>query len=312
MNIGIILVILLFVFLLSKNILFATTTSTIYVNFRTTIGFNEVAYTNNCGSQLTPYKYDATQATWSGHTCSSGMTQSSVFCGSNPQLLLNNLAGDEFRVGGAKPSLWKNTQQDVLCICDDNGKDMAVRRFIRGTTSITTTPNNLNSLLEISCVPSCIESWSCSAWSSCSSNQQTRNCIDSNNCGTAANKPVTTQSCSSGGSVCGNGICESGELIQCITTPCNQPCPQDCSQVCTQEAGQLCNPTTKQLISYINGCQKSDFLNQGYTADLSICNQNQQVTCITNPQLLTYISTWVNNQITNSQLLSYITSWVNC
>lgn len=280
-DIGIILVILLFVFLLSKNILFATTPSATYVNFRNTDFNNEIAYTNNCGSQLVPYKYDSPkQSTWSGHVCSSGMAQSSVFCGSNPNLLLNNLVGGEFRSGGAKPSLWKNAQQDTLCVCDDDGTNMAVRTYLKGVTSINTSPNSINPTLELQCIPTCIESWSCIQWTSCANNQQTRTCTDSNNCGTSINKPALLQSC-------------------------------DSTPICTQEAGQLCNPATKQLISYTDGCQKSDFLNQGYTADLSICNQNQQV-CISNPQLLSHISNWVNNQITNSQLLSYITLWVNC
>lgn len=42
--------------------------------------------------------------------------------------------------------------------------------------------------------------------------------------------------------------------------------------ICTQEAGQLCNPTTKQILSYANGCDKNDLLLQGYQADLSKCD----------------------------------------
>ena len=43
--------------------------------------------------------------------------------------------------------------------------------------------------------PSCTESWSCSAWSSCSNSVQTKTCTDLNACGTTTNKPATTQSC---------------------------------------------------------------------------------------------------------------------
>ena len=124
----------------------------------------------------------------------------------------------------------------------------------------------------------CIESWLCASWSSCTNNQQTRTCTDSNNCGTTTSKPALTQSCTS-------------------------------APICTQEAGQLCNPATKQLTSFTDGCQKSTFLNQGYVIDLSICTQTS---CVTNQQLLNYISTWVNNQLTNQQLLGHISSWVNC
>ena len=51
-------------------------------------------------------------------------------------------------------------------------------------TTITPTPNQ------------CAESWSCSDWSACSNNQQTRTCADSNNCGTTKNKPSESQACS--------------------------------------------------------------------------------------------------------------------
>ena len=191
-----------------------------------------------------------------------------------------------------------------LCSETDNGRDI----YTRGTL---TTPNNIqltdrcinpstldefycssdgtgffspditcpNGCLNGACIPpSCTPNWVCGGWSSCSNDQQTRTCTYSNNCGVITNKPIEMQSCNS-------------------------------ALICTQEAGQLCNPTTKQLISYTDGCQKSDYLNQGYATDLSIC---AQTSCVTNSLLLTHISNWVNNQITNTQLLGYISSWVNC
>lgn len=219
-DIGIVLVILLFVFLLSKGILFATTG----LCFETDSGkdiYNKGILTTSNGVKLTD-------------NCISSSTLDEFYCSSDG-------------TGFFSP--------DIIC------------------------PNGC---LNGACIPpSCTPNWACNTWSTCTNNQQTRNCIDLNSCGTIGNNPALTQSC---------------------TVP----------DVCTQEAGQLCNPTTKQLVSYINGCQKSDFLIQGYTADLSICDQNQQVTCISNPQLLTHISSWVNNQITNQQLLIYISSWVNC
>lgn len=41
----------------------------------------------------------------------------------------------------------------------------------------------------------CVESWSCSDWSECIENIQTRNCIDDNLCGTEENKTEESQSC---------------------------------------------------------------------------------------------------------------------
>ena len=44
--------------------------------------------------------------------------------------------------------------------------------------------------------PSCTESWTCTAWSICSGGTQTRTCTDTNACGTFANRPALSQSCS--------------------------------------------------------------------------------------------------------------------
>ncbi len=52
----------------------------------------------------------------------------------------------------------------------------------------------------------CVESWSCTDWSACSSGSQTRTCTDANSCGTAAAKPSETQTCSTGSVYTGNYI----------------------------------------------------------------------------------------------------------
>jgi PGF-pre-PGF domain-containing protein len=41
----------------------------------------------------------------------------------------------------------------------------------------------------------CIENWSCTEWSACVANQQTRTCTDANNCGTTADKPAESREC---------------------------------------------------------------------------------------------------------------------
>ncbi len=41
----------------------------------------------------------------------------------------------------------------------------------------------------------CTENWQCADWSECTEGTQTRTCTDINNCGTALNKPVTSQEC---------------------------------------------------------------------------------------------------------------------
>ena len=45
------------------------------------------------------------------------------------------------------------------------------------------------------CVTACTENWSCTSWSACSNSTQTRICTDVNSCGTTANKPTESQSC---------------------------------------------------------------------------------------------------------------------
>ena len=41
----------------------------------------------------------------------------------------------------------------------------------------------------------CTTDWDCGSWSACVNKQQTKTCTDSNNCGTTANKPSETQTC---------------------------------------------------------------------------------------------------------------------
>ncbi|MBI4095257.1 MAG: DUF4215 domain-containing protein, partial [DPANN group archaeon] len=45
-------------------------------------------------------------------------------------------------------------------------------------------------------IEACVPSWSCTAWSVCSTaGTQTRTCTDANNCGTTTNKPAESQAC---------------------------------------------------------------------------------------------------------------------
>lgn len=41
----------------------------------------------------------------------------------------------------------------------------------------------------------CVEIWTCSEWSDCTDDKQTRTCTDSNNCGTTNNKPAESKEC---------------------------------------------------------------------------------------------------------------------
>ncbi|MFA6098370.1 MAG: FG-GAP-like repeat-containing protein [Patescibacteria group bacterium] len=44
-------------------------------------------------------------------------------------------------------------------------------------------------------IPSCTEDWTCSDWTACENETQTRTCTDQNACGTSENKPVLSQTC---------------------------------------------------------------------------------------------------------------------
>ncbi len=65
--------------------------------------------------------------------------------------------------------------------------------------------SGLGSLLTLSFNLTCVESWSCSAWSDCSSGSQTRTCTESIGCGTTVDQPTSSQSCNSGTSSSSGG-----------------------------------------------------------------------------------------------------------
>ena len=44
-------------------------------------------------------------------------------------------------------------------------------------------------------IEKCVEKWVCSEWSECKDGVKTRTCTDVNNCGTAENKPIESETC---------------------------------------------------------------------------------------------------------------------
>ena len=75
------------------------------------------------------------------------------------------------------------------------------------------------------CVPinTCTENWNCTAWSDCINNSRTRECNDTNNCGTTYYRPDLTESCGNqtNASCLGGDGCD----LSCI----NQGGDSDCS-----------------------------------------------------------------------------------
>lgn len=96
------------------------------------------------------------------------------------------------------------------------------------------------------CKPQCTEQWSCTDWSSCLGGNQTRTCSDKNACGTAANRPPQTQSCTAEGCTenwfCGNwSQCVNSsqsrtctDLKSCGTSVNKPPISQSCTTSCTE------------------------------------------------------------------------------
>ena len=149
------------------------------------------------------------------------------------------------------------------------------------SSGYTTNPTNCAGLNDCSCstgnndnTTTCTESWGCTTWSSCANSVQTRICSDSNSCGTTANKPAESQSCTvqtpqnssssaytltcysrgqtiPGGSSCGYDCCQA-----CITSSGYTTLTQNCAgQSCTCNGGTTTpiEPSIISINSPVNG-----------------------------------------------------------
>jgi len=110
----------------------------------------------------------------------------------------NKLVADPLFVGGANPDV-----NDYKLQSNSPAIDAGISTAPTVTDDYWGTPRPQGSAYDIgayeSAASSCVESWTCSAWSAwseCVSNRQsrTRTCTDQNNCGTATNKPAESES----------------------------------------------------------------------------------------------------------------------
>lgn len=108
---------------------------------------------------------------------------------------LYGVVGVQFKVDGQNignedTSYPYKVTWNTAAVANGNHALTAISRDAAGhlTTSNAVQVNVTNAV-------TCIESWTCGAWSACSSGQQSRTCIDANNCGTTANRPPLTQTC---------------------------------------------------------------------------------------------------------------------
>ncbi|MFH1209590.1 MAG: hypothetical protein V1663_02265 [archaeon] len=166
------------------------------------------------------------------------------------------------------------------------------------------------------CTQLCQENWVCGPWSSvCVNNQQTRSCVDTNNCGTTNNKPPTTQSCSS--SCTDNTInnqcspnkpyyCSSGNLIPNCNS-CGCPLNQNCiNNVCINSLtnntnSTPLNPSINLAPIWSNIPDLTFSLNQ-----LSLQNILNLNNYVTDPESQPLTITFSNNQ------LVYESNIINC
>jgi len=93
------------------------------------------------------------------------------------------LANEGIETNVTLPYSWSYTSSQKRCITsmvDSNGGCQLT--YTAGACNITST---------------CSESWVTGSWSTCLNGVQTRTVTDSNNCGTALSKPLTSQTCTS-------------------------------------------------------------------------------------------------------------------
>ena len=172
----------------------------------------------------------------------------------------------------------------VTCSDTDNGKNTQVRGFVKLSTDSFGKEDYCSgtNLVEYYCSNNQVQSISISCQNGCSGGK----------CLTTTPQPTI---------VCGNGICESGETQDSCSSDCIPTvtcyfckdgflesgkwagsCPSGTSTqqlscetkpFCTQEIGQLCNPNTKIIGTYTDGCIKQSFIKDGFISDLSKCEQ---------------------------------------
>lgn len=118
----------------------------------------------------------------------------------------------------------------------------------------------------------CTENWTCDSWSDCSQGFQTRDCIDSKNCGSSKSKPLTSQSCtivqtcsSQGGKVCTENQACTGQILNA----------SDAQNCCTRCELKSCSAQGGNKCSYSSSCSSGFF----FTGDTGKCCKTECIVC---------------------------------
>jgi len=121
---------------------------------------------------------------------------------------------------------------------------LAIFKLQQGTGRVgITTVAKLNKLYGCAgqAQTTCTPNWQCDIeWGSCANGQQTKNCIDTNYCGVATNRPATVKSCSTN-VVCPMDVklCPNGSYVgrggpNCDFFPCPEVVPCDTNWSCSE------------------------------------------------------------------------------
>ncbi|MBM3303953.1 MAG: hypothetical protein FJY76_02560, partial [Candidatus Aenigmarchaeota archaeon] len=163
---------------------------------------------------------------------------------------------------GSSDTVWQGTNRNCVL-----GVTFAAKSYLARKVRVTTKPGYWGCVDAVRLTgyegnqTACNESWVCSNWGTCIGNQQTRTCIDMNNCSTQNSKPATNQSCNvtcTKNSECGtdgwvgNASCSGNDVFQNWRTyTCNNPgtANASCSNTDTPTLKQDCGS------SYCEGWQ---------------------------------------------------------
>ena len=164
------------------------------------------AFSQTCGSTLTKYMNTIKGHYFYGQTCdeqpeTGTLLLSGVFdnvCSVNSVFCPNNPGWD----------MWSLQGTDGIVFCHESGSIVSDSYYLCPSCVISDSKDSNiepSTVMIQGCVTACQESWSCTAWSTCTAGTQTRTCTDANSC----QSPRTeSQSCTQ---YCGNNITDGTE-----------------------------------------------------------------------------------------------------
>lgn len=219
-----------------------------YAKFRTSdLGYNSdtaIAYTSSCGSGLTPYGY-VTCAYCNGLGASGSSCMSATLGYTKIMDLPGTLSKWSDGTGNIVSLFQKNSDPTILVVCGFKDGRYAYETYDSDDsdkTKVSTSPIPSGSN-EVACqITICTPEWTCSSWSNCINNQQTRTCNDIYNCGKLDGKPSESQSCTS--------VCMESSTQSCTAS-------NSCTgtQTCLNNAWGDCNTNLNKCAD--NSCQVS-------------------------------------------------------